>query len=186
MVAGADRNVYIYDTRNWKSLLRWKSPCKFDIIKLIPTVSHTNVQESIENPANRRAFYMAGLDNEVYLCDLTTSAPFPPAAPKIVDWKKSANSVSVEGEAEGGATESTRKRRKMKKMQQCSNAVGEEASFPLSDSTVPAAGTTPPSSAPVAVPHDAAFSKLTLTHNRLVDVTMYMRMGSWLLMLVLP
>lgn len=58
-VAGADRTVYLYDCRSWRTRLRWRSPCKYDIVKLI------SANDEVSN-----RIYIAGHDNELFLCDL--------------------------------------------------------------------------------------------------------------------
>jgi hypothetical protein len=53
LVAGADRNIYAYDNRTWRSRVKCSSPCKFDIVKLLPSSLSTS------------HFYVGGLDNEI-------------------------------------------------------------------------------------------------------------------------
>jgi hypothetical protein len=60
-VAGSDKIVYLYDSRMMKCRLKWKSPCKYDIVKLLPCCSGSN------------QLYVAGRDNEVLLCDIETN-----------------------------------------------------------------------------------------------------------------
>jgi hypothetical protein len=41
--------------------LNWRSPCKYDIVKLLPASSESR----------NRGIYVCGLDNEILLCDVT-------------------------------------------------------------------------------------------------------------------
>jgi hypothetical protein len=61
LTAGADRSVQVYDVRTWRPRLNWRSPCKYDIIHLLPASSETR----------SRGVYVCGLDNEILLCDVT-------------------------------------------------------------------------------------------------------------------
>ena len=61
ITAGSDRTVQVYDSRNWRLRLNWRSPCKYDIIKLLPASSESR----------NRGIYVCGLDNEILLCDVT-------------------------------------------------------------------------------------------------------------------
>lgn len=63
VLAGADRCVYVYDVRTWKSRLKWRSPCKFDIVKVLP--SYLSVDKDF--------YYIAGHDNEVFLSELSNN-----------------------------------------------------------------------------------------------------------------
>ena len=65
LMAGSDRTVYVYDSRTWKAKLKWKSPCKYDIVKLLPTASSPII-------------YVIGSDNEVMLCDILSSSVYAP------------------------------------------------------------------------------------------------------------
>jgi len=60
--AGSDRTVYVYDTRTWKAKMKWRSPCKNDILHLTP------------GTLTRQHVYVGGSDNELLLCDLTAGA----------------------------------------------------------------------------------------------------------------
>lgn len=60
LTAGADRTVQVYDSRTWRMRLNWRSPCKYDIIRLLPAQG-----------GRARGIYVCGLDNEVLLCDVT-------------------------------------------------------------------------------------------------------------------
>lgn len=61
LCAGSDRTVQVYDARTWRLRLNWRSPCKYDIIKLLPAASDSRA----------RGVYVCGLDNEILLCDVT-------------------------------------------------------------------------------------------------------------------
>jgi hypothetical protein len=63
-LGGADRNVYVYDIRKWKCRLKWKSPCKYDITKLLLVNSAGN-----NNISRASHFFLGGGDNEVLQCD---------------------------------------------------------------------------------------------------------------------
>mmetsp|Transcript_17326 Transcript_17326/g.50556 ORF Transcript_17326/g.50556 Transcript_17326/m.50556 type:complete len:412 (-) Transcript_17326:231-1466(-) len=61
--AGDERMVFIYDTRTWKPLKRWKCPCKLEI---------TSLHES----SKPGMLYMSGMDNEFLACQIEgTDAP---------------------------------------------------------------------------------------------------------------
>ena len=59
LVAGADRNIYVYDQRNWKTKVKCCTPCKFDVVKLIPSF------------VKKDNYYVAGNDNEIFLYDIS-------------------------------------------------------------------------------------------------------------------
>lgn len=61
LTAGADRTIQVYDSRTWRPRLNWRSPCKYDIIRLLPASSQSR----------SRGVYVCGLDNEILLCDVT-------------------------------------------------------------------------------------------------------------------
>lgn len=90
-MAGADKTVYVYDTRTWKAKTKWRSPCKFDIVRLLfgtaanssascaigsRTVGVDGVDWSESGGRGRESVgpfvYAAGWDNELLLCDLST------------------------------------------------------------------------------------------------------------------
>jgi hypothetical protein len=56
--AGSDRVVYIIDNRTMRVLRHWRSPCKFDITSIHPSMASSNV------------IYLSGLDNEIMTCDI--------------------------------------------------------------------------------------------------------------------
>ncbi len=62
MTGGADRTIQVYDSRNWRQKLKWRTPCKYDIVKLLPAADEA-----------RNGVYVCGLDNEILLCDVNSS-----------------------------------------------------------------------------------------------------------------
>lgn len=60
LVAGSDRNIYAYDNRTWRSKVKCSSPCKFDIVKLLPS------------SLSACHFYVGGLDNEVLQVEISS------------------------------------------------------------------------------------------------------------------
>ncbi len=81
LFAGADRNVYIYDSRTWKSRLKWRSPCKYDIIKIM-NAKHDNSSNNNDNNSSNvnsnnnshnMLAYLVGSDNEIMLCNLLSN-----------------------------------------------------------------------------------------------------------------
>ena len=78
--AGADKTVYVYDTRTWRARIKWRSPCKFDIIKLMEARSVCSASNRVDDIIHQADtiqnsggpfVYLAGWDNEVLLCDLS-------------------------------------------------------------------------------------------------------------------
>lgn len=63
LAAGGDRSVQVYDSRNWRLRLNWKSACKYDIVKLLKAPAGPKGQ----------SVYVCGLDNEILLCDISSS-----------------------------------------------------------------------------------------------------------------
>ena len=62
LTGGADRTIQVYDSRNWRQKLKWRTPCKYDIVKLLPAADETR----------NRGVYVCGLDNEILLCDVNS------------------------------------------------------------------------------------------------------------------
>lgn len=84
IAAGSDRTVQVFDSRNWRLRLNWRSPCKYDIIKLIPASSESR----------GRGVYVCGLDNEILLCDVS-GAEQKEAGPKKGTKRKVDSEVAV-------------------------------------------------------------------------------------------
>ena len=63
LTAGSDKTIQIYDSRNWRLKLKWRTPCKYDVVKLLPACDTTR----------SRSVYVCGLDNEILLCDVSTA-----------------------------------------------------------------------------------------------------------------
>ena len=90
LCAGSDRTVQVYDARTWRLRLNWRSPCKYDIIKLLPSASNTR----------SRGVYVCGLDNEILLCDVAGTDQKQPALKKGTK-RKIDDSQPAAGEQKG-------------------------------------------------------------------------------------
>lgn len=55
-----DRVVYLFDIRTWKCRQNWRSPCKYDIVHLLPS----------SNPLKPWNLYLVGSDNEILLSNV--------------------------------------------------------------------------------------------------------------------
>lgn len=78
VTAGSDKIVCIYDSRMLKCRFKWRSPCKYDIAKLIachspprsPVGGADDAQQLSSQERHKHLMYVAGRDNEVLLCDI--------------------------------------------------------------------------------------------------------------------
>jgi len=79
LVAGADRTVYTYDARAWRSKAKFRSTCKFDIAKLMPAQQlesdSSSSSSSSGGATTGTTYYVAGCDNELFVSDIKQIMP---------------------------------------------------------------------------------------------------------------
>lgn len=80
LVAGADRTIYSYDARTWRSKAKFRSTCKFDIAKLMPagTKHPFGAGEGSEVTnviTTETTYFVAGCDNELFVSDIKQIMP---------------------------------------------------------------------------------------------------------------
>lgn len=73
LVAGADRTVYTFDARTWRPKAKFRSTCKFDIAKLMPSQLAGGSSSGTESQGT--SYFIAGCDNELFVSDIRQIMP---------------------------------------------------------------------------------------------------------------
>ena len=89
LVAGSDRNIYVYDVRNLSKKLKCSTPCKFDVVKILPS-SLTDV------------FYICGYDNEMLQFDISLER-YNSRPPHDKKERKKREKIAIETEEDSGS-----------------------------------------------------------------------------------